>query len=187
MYDKETNSEWSHILGEAQAGKFKGKSLKQFPCVMTDWKTWSERHPEGSVVVLKRSARNFDTKYIGRPNNFALGIADGKDAKAWVFSGLEMTPVVMDTWKGQPVVVLYDGKSKTARLFDCRVKKKSLTFAEKDGTIIDNETQSTWDFMTGKALKGPMTGEQLEAMPAIPTFTRTWQEFHPMSEMWPKR
>ena len=56
MYDVETRSLWSHLLGEAMAGPLKGTVLGQVPSVMVDWKTWKSRHPQTTVLNLSRTS-----------------------------------------------------------------------------------------------------------------------------------
>ena len=63
MYDKETETHWSHILGEAMEGKLLGKKLEVLPSVMTDWKTWSKKHPDSKVLWMSRTSRRFKNKY----------------------------------------------------------------------------------------------------------------------------
>ena len=185
MYDKETDSLWSHILGEAMEGKLKGETLEQVPCVMTDWKTWSREHPEGTVVMLSRSSREYKTDFYKKPDQFALGIASGDKAKAWRFDALVKTPVVNDTWRDKPVAVLFDKESVTARLFSRKVGDKELTFEGGEKGIRDKETGSTWEPTTGRATAGPLKGEHLAPLNGIVSYREVWAKFHPKSEAYP--
>jgi hypothetical protein len=179
MYDKETNSLWSHILGKAMQGKLRGKELVQVPSVMTDWKTWSKDHPDGTVAMLSRTAREYRREFYRRPADFVLGIAEAGKAMAWGFDALSKTPVVNDSWDRKPVVVFFDKESMTARLFSRRVKGRELTFEVSGAKIKDKQTDSTWEPTTGRAVDGPLKGSHLEALPAIVSYRKTWLAFHP--------
>ena len=43
MYDRETGSEWSQILGRSIAGRMRGEPLQEIPLVWTTWRHWKER------------------------------------------------------------------------------------------------------------------------------------------------
>ena len=187
MYDQETNSLWSHILGEAKSGELAGTKLAQIPSVMTDWNRFREGHPDGSVVLMKRTAQRFTTKMYGRAADFGLGIARGKFAKFWSFASLRQRPVVHDTWLDQPVVILFDRASSTPRMYRRRMRDQKLSFDIVRSTngvdeFRDRETGSTWNAVTGEAIRGPLRGEHLEPMPAFLSFARTWKAFHPQSK-----
>lgn len=179
MYDKETDSKWSHIKGLAMQGPLRGKKLEQVPCVTTDWKTWSKEHPDGTVVMMSRTSREYRTEFYRRPGDFVLGIAEGGDAKAWAFDALGKTPVVNDSWGGKPVVVLFSGDAMTARLYSRVVKGRELNFEKARDGIKDKQTGSTWEPTTGRAVEGPLKGSHLTALPAIVSYRKTWLAFHP--------
>ena len=181
MYDKETDSLWSHILGQAMSGKLKGARLEQVPSVMTTWAEWSKQHPDGTVVMMKPTARRFTSKYIRSLDQFVLGITEGEDAMAWSFATLAKKGVMHDKWQDTPIVVVYDKKSATPRMYKRVVDGKQLTFKLVDGQLQDAETKSTWNLITGRAAAGPLKGTHLVALPAISSFTKAWKQFHPES------
>ncbi len=182
MYDKETGTLWSHILGEAMQGKLKGETLEQVPCVMTDWKTWSKEHADGTVVMLSRSSKEYKTDFYQKPERFVLGIASGDKAKAWRFDALAKTPAINDTWRDKPVAVLFDAGSVTARLFSRKVGDKELTFEGGAKGIRDKETGSAWEPTSGRATAGPLKGEYLAPLNGIVSYRDVWVKFHPKTE-----
>lgn len=179
MYDKETNSKWSHILGKAMEGPLLGKELEQIPCVMTDWMTWSKEHPDASVVILTRSSKEYRREFYKRPGDFVLGIASGGKSMAWAFDALAKKSVVHDTWDGKSVVVLFDNAAMTARLYSRKIKDRELTFEKTKDGIKDKETGSVWEPTTGRAVGGTMKGSHLAALPAIVSYRKTWKAFYP--------
>jgi len=182
MYDPETDSLWSHILGEAMHGPLKGKQLEQVPSVMTDWQTWRNGHPESTVVTLSRTSREYRREFYRQPERFVLGLIDAGNAKAWGFDRLRRNPVVNDLVGDRPVVIAYDEASVTARMYDRGLGQRRLTFRNQDGKMVDSETGSTWNPLTGQAVTGPMAGKHLQALPAIVSYKKTWYQFHPESE-----
>lgn len=50
LYDRNTESLWSQILGKAVAGKQVGKSLTPIPVSHTTWQDWRETHPDTLVM-----------------------------------------------------------------------------------------------------------------------------------------
>ncbi len=53
LYDRETDSLWTQMSGDAIDGPLKGESLQEIPSEMSTWAEWKARHP--NTVVLKKS------------------------------------------------------------------------------------------------------------------------------------
>ncbi len=52
MYDRQTESLWSHFTGQALAGVLAGTELDFFPVATVPWGAWRDAHPDG--IVLSR-------------------------------------------------------------------------------------------------------------------------------------
>lgn len=183
MYDRETNSLWSHILGEAMQGRLQGTRLQQLPSVMTDWQTWSKDHPETTVLWISRTSTEYRREFYQQTERFVLGIAEEGKPKAWGFDNLDRVLAVNDQWNNRPVLVAFDRTSVTARLYDRTIDSQSLTFRAAEGSkFIDEETKSTWEPTTGLAIAGPLAGRYLKSLPAIVSYKHVWFKFHPNSE-----
>ncbi len=182
MYDKETGSLWSHILGECMQGELKGTQLEQVVSVMTDWKTWRRDYPGTTVVWISFTSKDYRRNFYQWPERFVLGIADAGKAKAWSFDALMKAPATNDEWQANAVLVTFDEPSMTARLFSRKLNDRVLTFRFVDGRLIDAGTKTTWNPVTGVAINGRLAGEQLKPLPAIVSYKRTWKTFHPKSE-----
>lgn len=50
MYDRQTESLWSHFTSEALAGILTGQRLVTFPVAVVSWADWREAHPKGLVL-----------------------------------------------------------------------------------------------------------------------------------------
>ena len=184
MMDKETESLWSHLLGKCMDGELKGTVLKTLPGSLTDWESWKEKYPETKVLLMRRTAQSFTREMYTDLRHFVAGMSDGKNSKAWSFADLKDNPIINDTFADQPVVVVFDKKSSTPFVFDCRVDGVALTFAEENGKYVDKQTGSEWDLEYGVGTEGSMKGKKLKPLVVISSFSRAWSNFHPESEYW---
>jgi hypothetical protein len=50
MWDRQTESLWSHVTGQALAGHLTGTELVTYPVATVSWRDWREAHPEGLVL-----------------------------------------------------------------------------------------------------------------------------------------
>lgn len=118
--------------------------------------------------------------------------SDGFDA-AYPFTVLARQGVVNDRVGSLPITVwwaagtlsaldgerLQDSRDVGAGVaFDRRVKGRTLTFQAADGSVRDSETRSTWT-VTGRAVSGPLRGEQLSLAPHTNQFWFSWAVYAP--------
>ncbi|MFQ5487208.1 MAG: DUF3179 domain-containing protein [Gammaproteobacteria bacterium] len=135
LYDRETESLWSQLLGQAVSGPLKGARLQPLPLVHTTWGAWRRRHPD--TLVLSRDtgyARDYDRDpYAGyvnsrgvffpvrhkdprfHPKERVLGLEIAGQAKAWPFSELARSRgVITDRLGAQPLRIRFDAENQTA-------------------------------------------------------------------------
>jgi len=191
MGDKQTESSWSHLLGEAMAGPLVGEVLDSLPSLLTDWKTWKTKHPETTVLNMSRIHLHF-RREMYRPRKerghgreqFVIGLKHNGQSRAWGFEKLLHHPVINDKIGDLRLLVLYDDESKTASMFDRQLEGKVFTFDDKAGRLIDRETGSVWDRLHGRAVEGPQKGARLKPLSGLTSFKRAWKRFHPATTMW---
>ncbi len=183
MRDTETGSLWSHILGECMRGELKGEVLEILPASMTTWADWKKHHPGSTVLHMSRTVWNYDKSFYKDRSKFVLGFHRAGQAKAYAFDGLEKQNIVQDHLGKDRILVVFDPESTRALLFDRRVAGKVLSFKDKldDGALIDLDTGSRWNPWSGKAIEGKMKGQQMRMLPAIVSYRRAWERFHPKS------
>lgn len=184
MIDEETESLWSHILGQAMRGPLEGARLKPIPSVITDWGSWRARHPESTVVVMSQTAFEYVRDFYHPKIPLLLGIADEDDARAWPLPELFHQPIVNDSFGDRTVLVTFDPDSGTAVLFERTLGDRELTFDLQDDKLIDRETGTEWDRLTGVALTPPLEGTRLTQLPAIVSAFDAWSRFHPETSAW---
>ncbi len=59
-------------------------------------------------------------------------------------------PVVNDSFAGLPLVVIFESRSATISAFERRVGDTEPTFRMEADTLIDDQTRSVWDPVTGR-------------------------------------
>ena len=191
MRDVETGSDWPQMLGEAIKGPLKGKSLEQIPSVWTDWKTWRTDHPEPTVLKVSQtigyyrhdpvsSSSSFEERYFA---SLQWGLVRSGKALSWPLRELARVPVVNDTFAGLPLVVVFDRQSATITAFERRLGDIELTFGLKDGGLIDDQTSSVWDPVSGRAIRGTLAGRRLSPVAGIVSHLRAWRTLHAETEI----
>ena len=139
LYDRQTESLWSQIMGQAVSGPMKGKRLKLITASHTSWSDWKNRHPD--TVVLSTDTgykRSYDLDpYAGydRTNRLftpvshdnhqymrkalTLGLEINGQFKAYPFKELRKSPQEFkDQFASLEITIQFDGKNKTARALD---------------------------------------------------------------------
>jgi hypothetical protein len=127
-----------------------------------------------------------------------LGVSVGAAHRVYPLSALVTTPVVNDEFRGRPVVVLSRpglrsaldadriAESRTipaASAFERGLEGRVLTFAARDGRLVDRETGSEWNLF-GEATAGPLAGKRLAPLEGGVHFAFAWLAFRPDSEVY---
>ena len=74
MYDRQTESLWVHVTGEAVHGPLKGKRLEFMPSTVTNWANWKKNYPFTQVLPGYRRG-GFMGTYVGPFRSDILGLA----------------------------------------------------------------------------------------------------------------
>ena len=189
MVDRETGSYWWQVPGRAMVGPLSGEELQPLSSATMRWSDWSAVHPD--TRVLSRDTGSL----IDYTHDPFAGYAERIDAGDFVFPvssdslddrltagtlvvGIEVrglprvyaatnSAVINDEVNGEPIVVFTWPGGGT--VFSREAAGTVLTFALRDGAIIDGETGSTW-LTSGVAAAGGLAGEALANLPARVTF-----------------
>ena len=207
MYDRQTDSLWSQFLGVAVSGEFEGRALEPLASTLVDWETWRTLHPDtlvldqggfrsdiytgyysgGSAGVLGEAYR--DDRLTAKEFVVGVQLADG--IKAFPFRYLNEQPVVNDRVGGTDLVVVFDSDGARGSVLDHTLDGRTLTFeaspAPVEGVIVplvDTETGTVWEGVTGLAVSGPLAGRQLAQIPFTQVFWFAWSDFFPDAELW---
>jgi hypothetical protein len=79
-------------------------------------------------------------------------------------------------------VISRSGDIGSAGVFIPSAGERELTFEVRDGDIVDAETGSVWNVL-GRAVAGPMAGEQLEQVVSANHFWFAWSIFQPQTRV----
>ncbi len=202
MYDRLTNSYWSQALGKAIVGELTGYELSTIPFDVIRWGDWKSLHPDSVVLTTNTGhIRAYGVDPYGNyytetrilfpventddrmhPKEIILGFNDGDVYKAYKQQDVESAVIINDQINNNPIflVSLYP---ENARAFERNVDGKVLEFFFKDGSIIDKETNSEWNY-DGVAISGALVGTELNRIPFNPGFWFEWIAFHPDTDVY---
>ena len=145
MYDPQTDSLWSQIMGRAISGPLKGTALNTIPIMHTTWNDWLSRYPDTQVLSTDTGHRrrygvdpyasyrtsnqimfaveNRDKRY--RKKEFVIGLKRGGVSKAWPFSELETAwddepgkEYIEDRVNGDVVRIYFNPGQRSAHITD---------------------------------------------------------------------
>ena len=219
MYDRQTESLWQQLSGEAIVGERVGDRLDMIPATLIAFEKFQSAHPAAKVLSKKTGyrrpygrnpyagyddIRNSPFLYRGplpkkvRPMEHLVTVLIHGEAVAYRFSTLKKRPVVNDVVGGEPIVVLYEKRTRTAlggnkvkngraigagAVFDRRVDGQTLSFTQRQGVFVDEETGSVWNTF-GVATTGPLKGKRLKQMVSGDFFAFAWMAFRPNTRLY---
>ena len=197
MYDRETGSLWPQVLGKAVEGSLTGQTLEFLPAIHTTWAEWRAEHPD-TLALVKGYTGNQDRYFSYYTSNSAGVIAETRvddrlytkefvigaivdDVQvAYPYSVLNDQPVVNDTISDRAVVVIFSPDSGAGAIYERVLAGKTYTFQSiGGGKMVDEQTNSTWDGTTGKAVQGELAGQQLTAFKSTRIFWFAWKDWYP--------
>lgn len=114
-----------------------------------------------------------------------IGVARGKQAKAYSVWLLEGYSVINDLINNEPIVVSWSPFSYSYRVFDRVVDGDTLDFEDSGEmwndvlVLTDTKTKSRWSQIKGEAIDGPMKGKKLKLLPSIKTSWGMWHLLYP--------
>ncbi len=202
MYDRQTGSLWSQLLGEAVEGELKGTKLEFLPSWQTTWEDWKAQHPEtlalrkgysgvrdpyqgyyasGQAGVIGESTSD-DRLYV---KEFVVGVEQNGEAIAFPFGVLNDEPVVNDQVGGTDILVVFSADTGTGVVFKREIAGTTLTFdIKQDLVLVDRETGSTWDGLSGEAIEGELAGQSLERVKSTSSFWFGWKDWFPNTRVY---
>ena len=140
LYDRQTGTLWSQIMGKGIAGPLKGLTLELLPASHTTWREWRKRHPETLILSTQTGySRNyFRSPYMGyersrelyfpvehksnkyRTKEMVLGVTIDGQHKAYPFKELRKQGLAnfVDQFAGERLTIEWLESEKFARLLD---------------------------------------------------------------------
>lgn len=164
MYDRNTESLWSQILGQAISGPAKGSRLTVIPISHTTWKDWHARHPETTVLSIETGfSRDYDRDpYRNYASSrrvwFPVANTDRRFGPKSVVIGLEVDGV----FKAYPFDELPDDRT----------------------SVVDEVAGYRLTVEYDRAARsGKILNEEGQELPSFTVFWFAWVAFHPDTEV----
>lgn len=206
-YDRLTGSNWSQLLNKSVNGELLGEQAKTFNLIETKWETWRSMYPETKVVTTETGHnRNYQQYPYGNykssdnllfpvsntdnrlhPKERVLGVILKDNAKAYRFDkSFSGNNLVQDEFQQEKLVVVSNYEANFIVAFKRTLEDGTeLSFSPINNSlplvIADNEG-SKWD-ITGRAISGPRTGEQLESVTQMMGYWFAFAAFYPNVEL----
>lgn len=137
LYDRETDSLWSQIVGKAVSGDRTGDTLEMFPSTTMKWKTFRDTYRSGEVLSRDTGAARDYTRnpYTGYSNNNSIlfplshtddrllakqivyGFVKGNAAETFPEKILRLEKEVSTVVGDQAIVVIYDEELDSVKAF----------------------------------------------------------------------
>jgi hypothetical protein len=196
LYDARTRSRWGLLTGEAFEGPLAGERLGRVPSLFTTWGRWKALHPATTVYVApEEAARGFelDENRIRRVvlagsgpprrGDWVVGLEGRKTSAAVLVRAIRRERVLNGDLEERPYAVFVTSDLATALVWSRKVGNRTLTFQAEGDRMVDAETRSSWDALSGRALSGPLAGRALSAIPATTGFWHAWKAHHPGTQV----
>ncbi len=128
MWDRQTESWWQQLTGEAIVGELTGKQLDILPATIVSWRDFMTTYPEGQVLSRETGhSRNYGANpYVGydevgqspflffgkdderlQATERVAAVTVGGESVAYLFAYLEKEGVVHDTVGGREIAVFF--------------------------------------------------------------------------------
>lgn len=208
MYDHQTNTLWSQLLGQSLRGAFRRRYLELLPSVLAPWGEWQKMYPNTRILSAEKMGQNpnaiFDP-YAGyytsafpgitgveqadtrlKPKDLIIGIQAGKYVRAYSLETLRRASLINDQLGATPLLLVYDADLGTALVYQRELDGQQLSFKWDAQTnyLQDEQTASLWNPQTASAIKGPLTGKQLSRLISPLVFWFAWADIHPDTELY---
>jgi hypothetical protein len=209
LYDRQTDSLWLHLTGEAIRGPLAGTWLKPIPTGRhTTFAAWRTAHPDTEVMAqdpvyksLYFPREEASAGYTFFPPMFPPTIHD-KDPRlaatalvygvlidgrprAYPYAALERQEgVVRENVGGREVVVLYDPEGRSAAAFTPRTAERAVRLVRHaSGVFRDEDTGSLFD-LEGECVSGELLGQRLERLTGVQAEWYGWYALHTDTTLW---
>ncbi|MPY87277.1 MAG: DUF3179 domain-containing protein [Luteitalea sp.] len=184
MFDRETDTLWSHVDGRAVKGRLAGQVLEAVPAVHATWAEWKAMYPASRVLKKRGEYRSAYDDYNRNPNRLGifgrrnqdtrlpgkeriLGIRTDEAAVAFPLKAVRQAGVVNARVGRLPVVLAAPDEHLPVVAYVRRVDDRVLTLAPDadaaagdEHMLRDRETGTAWRLADGVAVQGPLEGKR---------------------------
>lgn len=166
LYDRQTNSLWLQLSGQAVSGSCQGEQLKMMPSEVTTWGEWRKKHPNTEILSTNTGhCRDYEK----------MAYADYFMSKELMFPVRNRNRLIPP--KTKIIGLEIDGKIKAYPLFVLPDSKTKIIQENIDGLTV----QIHHDRSTESAHVTDLNGNML---PSVSTYWFAWYAFHPETELY---
>lgn len=200
MYDRQTETYWSQVQGEAIVGPLVPTRLEIVTSEISDWGNYSEAHPDARV--LSRDTGRYPRSAYGRnpyggyesresvgfgvsevderlpSKEIVYGVSIGGESKAYTEDDIKTENLIQDSVGGEPVLLVEDQEDGGIAVFLREVDGQELNFSVENSGMIDSRGVK-WSF-DGES----ENGEQLGRLNSHGFFWFAWSKFHPGTKIY---
>ncbi len=206
MYDHQTNTLWSQLVGQAMRGALRGEQLSTLPVIMTSWGAWKTLRPDTLVLSARQMGRQdaiidpYAGYYTSGAAGFSselernealpakllvIGLLAGKEARAYPLPTVQAEKIINDQINSLPTLLFFDETLQSTFTYRREVNGQILTFMLADDVFLyDLETGSVWNGRTGQAIDGPLTGTELPQLSGPLAFWFAWSAIYPQTDVY---
>ena len=129
-----------------------------------------------------------EARYM-QDDEIVFGAVVNGEARAYPVRILGHHELANDTLGGEDVSIVYCTLCRTPVFYSGRLGDMVLDFQtsgllmNSNKVMVDNQTDSLWNQLTGEAIAGPLIGEQLTILPMTVTTWADWIADHPESDV----
>lgn len=142
--------------------------------------------PEGAIPEISnpKFTAAFDVSYP-EDKDLVVGVVYNDITKAYPVKILNWHEVINDNFAGKPVAITYCVLCRTPIAYDSKFSGKSLTFRvtgllyNSNDVLVDIETRSYWQQITGQSIIGNAIGKNLTKIPVEMTTWALWKTKYP--------
>jgi len=162
LYDRNTESLWSQIMGEAVAGKLVGEKLNAIPISHTTWRDWLARHPDTKVISTN----------TGYPRDYSRNPYRGYEQSRQLYFGVNNRAPENYHPKEQVIGLEFDGVYKAYPFVELEKYGRS----QFQDTVNGISVTIDWD-STNKSVT--LSNSEGVRIAGIQGFWFAWFAFHP--------
>lgn len=210
MRDCETESLWPTHEGVGLDGPLRSACLQRLPAYQCLLAEWLEEHPDSEIMLKTPHPTHKDLRhghgswfYIGSPglpphpihslenetldprlpeHELVLGINDARGVLAIPLAELHKHGCVIERDLGGDPIVAWcrHPSSYWVAAFERRMRDRVFDFEYEGGRFRDRQTGSLWN-VEGRALSGPMAGQELRPLENTLLKWHVWAPYHPLT------
>ena len=182
-FDHETESIWSQPWGRAIKGDLQDTNLELLPSQIMTYENWLDEHP--NTLVMVSGLEELRSRKLEVPSpSYVIGVKLGEVIEGFAYKSVENIGGVLNEFVEDVPIVIWVSEG-GYHVFARQVETRILSFelGEELGTIVDQETGSTWQLNNGLAIDGELRGKALLRLPTFSSDSVAWNDFYPEAEL----